>query len=80
LTILVVGLCFNWGRPLEDFRGHQGAAVVQGASFRHSVVPGGVPIVKPVVKMHDLSRLGSMTKVGKLQTLCGGRCKIRSPK
>jgi hypothetical protein len=58
LTVLIVGIVFNWGRP---FPGPQ------------PVIQGGLP-----VRLHNVPRLGSMTKIGRFKTLCGGRCKMHA--
>ena len=63
ITVLIVGMVFNWGRPFPGLSPNAAQPVVQG----------GLP-----VRLHNMPRLGSMTKVGKFKTLCGGRCKIHA--
>lgn len=66
LVILIFGIVFNWGRPIPI----QGVITATG---RQPVVQGG-----RLVRLQGLSRLGSMTKVGRFKTFCGGRCKIHA--
>jgi hypothetical protein len=64
LIVLIVGIVFNWGRPFPSL----------SSSVRpQPIVQGGMP-----VRLHSMPRLGSMTKIGKFKTLCGGRCKMHA--
>lgn len=72
LTVVIIGMVFNWGRPVQDVGA--GAGADAGAS-RFVIPDTAVPVQ---MQIHNLPRLGSMTKLGKFKTLCGGRCKIHS--
>lgn len=62
LTVLVIGLIFNWGRN----------PAVQANTPARIL---GLPPAGTMAKV-SIPRLGSMVKVGKFNTLCGGRCKL----